>query len=113
MYNVAYIINSQKMLTTNMFIFNCIHSRTSLVAQMVESALNVGDTGSIFELGRSPGEGDGNPLQYCLENLMAGEAWRATVHGVAKSRTVYGVVSPTERLTLSLSLSKAVLGFQD
>ena len=50
------------MLTTNMFIFNCIHSRTSLVAQMVESALNVGDTGSIFELGRSPGEGDGNQL---------------------------------------------------
>ena len=44
---------------------------------------------------------------------MDGEAWRATVHGVAKSRTVYGVVSRTERLTLSLSLSKAVLGFQD
>ena len=68
-----------------------------------ESACSAGDPGSILELGRSPGEGDGNPLQYCLENLTAGEAWRATVHGVAKSRTVYGVVSRTERLTLSLS----------
>ena len=39
-------------------------------------------------LGRSPGEGNGNPLQYsCLENPMDRGAWRATVHGVAKSRT--------------------------
>ena len=39
-------------------------------------------------LGRSPGEGNGNPLQYsCLENSMDGGAWWATVHGVAKSRT--------------------------
>ena len=39
-------------------------------------------------LGRCPGEGNGNPLQYsCLENPMDGGAWRATVHGVAKSRT--------------------------
>ena len=38
--------------------------------------------------GRSPGEGNGNPLQYsCLENPMDGGAWWATVHGVAKSRT--------------------------
>ena len=38
--------------------------------------------------GRSPGEGNGNPLQYsCLENFMDGGAWWATVHGVAKSRT--------------------------
>ena len=40
------------------------------------SAYNVGDLGSIPGLGRSPGEGDGNPLQYsCLENLMDGRAW--------------------------------------
>ena len=40
------------------------------------------------ELGRSPGEGNGNPLQYsCLGNSMAGGAWRATVHGTAKSQT--------------------------
>ena len=44
--------------------------------------------GSIPGLGRSPGEGNGYPLQYsCLENPMDGAAWRATVHGVAKSRT--------------------------
>ena len=47
-----------------------------------------GDTGSIPESGRSPGEGNGNPLQYsCLENPMDRGAWRATVHGVAKGRT--------------------------
>ena len=40
------------------------------------SAGNAGDLGSIPELGRSPGEGNGNPLQYsCLENPMEGEAW--------------------------------------
>ena len=39
-------------------------------------------------LGRSPGEGNGNPLQYfCLENSMDRGAWQATVHGVAKSQT--------------------------
>ena len=52
------------------------------------SACNVGDLGSIPGLRRSPGEGDGNPLQYsCLENPMDGGAWQATVHGVAKSWT--------------------------
>ena len=52
------------------------------------SACNAGDLGSIPGLGRSPGEGNGNPLQYsCLENSVDGEAWWATVHGVAKSRT--------------------------
>ena len=49
---------------------------------------NGGDVGSIPRLGRSPGEGNGNLLQYsCLENPMDGGAWWATVHGVAKSRT--------------------------
>ena len=52
------------------------------------SACNVGDLGSIPGSGRSPGEGNGNPLQYsCLENSMDGGAWEATVHGVAKSQT--------------------------
>ena len=51
------------------------------------SACSVGNLGSIPELGRSPGEGNGNPLQYsCLENSMDGGAW-AAVHGVAKSWT--------------------------
>ena len=49
---------------------------------------NVGDTGSIPGLERSPGEGNGNPLQYsCLGNSRDIGAWRATVHGVAKSWT--------------------------
>ena len=52
------------------------------------SACNAGDPGSIPESGRSPGEGNGNPLQYsCLENLMDGGPWEAAVHGVAKNRT--------------------------
>ena len=52
------------------------------------SACNVGDLGWIPGLGRSPGEGNGNPLQYsCLENPMDRGAWWATVHGVAKSWT--------------------------
>ena len=59
------------------------------MSQMVKaSAYNMGDPGSIPGLGRSPGEGNGNPLQYsCLENPMDGGAWWAAVHGVAKSQT--------------------------
>ena len=50
-----------------------------------ESPCNAGDLGLIPGLGRPPGEGNGNPLQYsCLENPMDSGTWRATVHGVAK-----------------------------
>ena len=53
-----------------------------------ESACNAGDLGSIPGSGRSPGEGNGYPLQYsCLENPMDRGPWQATVHGVTKSRT--------------------------
>ena len=53
----------------------------------IESACNAGDPGSIPGLGRSPGEGNGNPVQYsCLENPMDRGAWQATVHGVARVR---------------------------
>ena len=49
-----------------------------------ESACSAGDLGLIPGWGRSPGEGNGNPLQYsCLGNPMDGGAWQATVHGVA------------------------------
>ena len=49
---------------------------------------NAGDVGSVLELGRSPGEGDGNPLQHsCLDNPMDREAWRVMVHGVEESDT--------------------------
>ena len=48
-------------------------------------ACNDGDPGSIPGLGRSPGEGNGNPLQYsCLENPKDRGAWQATVHGVTR-----------------------------
>ena len=48
----------------------------------------MGDLGSIPGSGKSPGEGNGNPLQYsCLEHPMDGGAWWAAVHGVIKSRT--------------------------
>ena len=54
----------------------------SLVAEFQASACNEGDLGSIPGSGRSPGEGNGNPLQYsCLENPMDREAWGAIVHG--------------------------------
>ena len=58
------------------------------MAQMVKAfAYNAGELGSIPGLGRSTGEGNGNPLQYsCLENPMDRGAWQATVQGVAKSR---------------------------
>ena len=53
-----------------------------------ESTCNAGDTGLIPGSGRSPGEGNGYPLQYsCLENAMDRGAWRAAVHGVPKSWT--------------------------
>jgi len=53
-----------------------------------ESACNVGDLGSIPGSGRSPGEVNGNPLQYlCLQNPMDRGAWWATVHGVEKTQT--------------------------
>ena len=59
-----------------------------LVTQTVESACNAGDPSSIPGSGRSPGEGNGNPLQYsCRENPMDGGDRRATVLGVAKNRT--------------------------
>ena len=52
-----------------------------------ESACNARDRGLIPGSGRSPGEGNGNPLQYsCLDNPMDSRAWWATVHGVTKSQ---------------------------
>ena len=52
-----------------------------------ESTYNAGDPGSVPGLGRSPGEGNGNPLQYsCLVNSVDRDAWEATVHGVTKEQ---------------------------
>ena len=59
-----------------------------MAQRLKASTRNAGDPGLIPGSGRSPGEGNGNPLQYsCLENPMDGGAWWATVHGVAKSQT--------------------------
>ena len=55
---------------------------------MQKTIYDAGDMGSTPGLGKSPGEGNGNPLQYsCLENPMVREAWQATVPGVSKSQT--------------------------
>ena len=64
------------------------------------STYNVEDPGLIPGLERSPGEGNGNPLQYsCLENPMNREAWQATVHRVSES-------DGTDRLNISLFYGK-------
>ena len=65
-----------------------------MVKNLPANAGDTRDAGSILGLGRSPGEGNGNPLQYsCLENPMDREAWYATVPGVGKSRTQLKLLS--------------------
>ena len=67
------------------------------------SACNMGDLGSIPGSGKSPGERNGNPLQYsCLENSMDRGAWWATVHGVTKS---HAQLSDFQLFTLFLEIS--------
>ena len=68
------------------FDFNSYSTGASHIAQLIKhlSAMRV-DLGSIPGLGRSPGEGNGNPLQYSgLENPKDGGAWQTTVHGIAR-----------------------------
>ena len=74
-----------------------------------ESLCNTGNQGSIPRSGRSPGEGNGNPLQYsCLENSMGGGAWRITDHGVAKSQTrLSGMLEAKAKCLLSIALGPA------
>ena len=70
-----------------------------------ESARNARDVGSIpgFFVGRSPGGGHGNSLHYsCLENSMDRGSWRATVHGVTKSRTLLRTKHSTHKAVLIL-----------
>ena len=71
-----------------MHVCGCGFPRGSAGTESACIAGDTGDTGSIPGLGRSPGEGNGNPLQYsCLESPMDRGAWRSKVHGVAKNRT--------------------------
>ena len=68
------------------------------------SPASAGDAGLIPELGRTPGEGNGNPLQYsCLENPRDGVAWWAAIYGVAQSRT------RLKRLSSSSSIQKMTI----
>jgi len=70
------------------YIYICIYIKLPYSSDGKESACNEGDMGSIPGSGRSPKEGNENPLQYsCLENSMGRGAWWATVHGVTKSHT--------------------------
>ena len=67
------------------------------------SAGNARDAGSIPGLGRSPGEGNDNPLQYsCLKNPMNRGAWWAAVHGVTKSQTQLSIYTHTCNLTVAI-----------
>ena len=64
-------------------------SQVAWVKNMPANAEDSGDTDSISGEGRSPGEGNGNPLQYsCLENPMGRGVWQATIHAVIESDTL-------------------------
>ena len=69
-----------------------------------ESAYNAGDPGLIPGLGRSHGEGNGNPLQYsCLENPVDRGAWQATVHGVTRVGHDLATKPPSPYMCLIIS----------
>ena len=73
---------------SKILIWLCPFPGSSVVKNLPANAGATGDLGSIPGLERSPGGGNGNPLQYsCLEKPMDRGAWQATVHGVAKSQT--------------------------
>ena len=67
-----------------------------------ESACNAGDLASIPGLGRSPGEGNGNPFQYsCLEKSMNRGAWQAIIHGVSKELDTTEQLSTAQHMYIS------------
>ena len=71
-----------------------------------EAACSAEDLGSIPGLERSPGEGNGNPLQYsCLENPLDREAWQATVHGVTRVGHDWET-KPHEKIAQSMRIRK-------
>ena len=96
LYSLAQPLVSYTVVMTNklsylsvLLFFMCLpnYEGASLIAQSVKSACSAGHPGSIPGSGRSPGEGNGNPLQYfCLENPVDRGAWWLTVHGVARVR---------------------------
>ena len=89
---------------------------TSLLSGSVsrESVCNARDPGSIPGLGRSPREGNGNPLQYsCLENYTDRGAWWLIVHGVAKNQTLFSNKTTTTCLAKKLEGSLSALEWQN
>ena len=96
------------------FVFGQFLGPASLVADSKVSVYNVGDLGSIPRSGRSSGEGNGNPLQYCcLENSMHRGAWQATVNGVAKSRTQLSDYFGPAYISQDLQATSYVVGTND
>ena len=91
-FRISYSSSSSSWLTNSVSLHSDSGLRalcSSFVAQMVKNMPAELEISEMFpELERSPGEGNGNPLQYsCLESLMDRGAWWATVHGVTKSQT--------------------------
>ena len=83
-----------------------------MYTRLLPASADVRDPGSIPGLGRSPGGGNGTPLQYsCLENPMDRGAWRATVHGVAQSRTQWKRLSTHARTLDYVSKEKLNTAF--
>ena len=70
-----------------------------------ESTSNAGDEGPLPGLGRSPGEGNSNPLQYsCLESAMDRGAWRATVHGIEVRLNLASKQPPRRHMRITESI---------
>ena len=89
---ISVLMAANSLFSSPLTLIQSFPRRASQLALMVKNLPanegDVRDTGSVPELGRSPGEGHGNPLQYsCLENPKDRRAWRAMVHWVAKSWT--------------------------
>ena len=97
--NICWIIEKARIFQKNIYLYLINYAKAYALrkslsfcfpggSEVKASAHNVGDLGSIPGSGRSPGDGNSNPLQYsCLENPMDGGAWWPTVHRVAKSQT--------------------------
>ena len=94
------MIDIQKLYMCNVYNFMCLRGSIHLwgfpgTSVGKESSCSTGDQGLIPGLGRSPGEGNGNPLQdSCLENPLDRGAWRARVHGVARVRHDWAPTPP-------------------
>ena len=96
-----------------LFIYPSWDSCTSLVAQSVKNLpCKAGDPGSISVLGRCPGKGNGNPLQYsCLENPIYRGAWQTTVHGVTRVGHNLATKPPLPRFVTAILPRSTSLGF--